>query len=61
MTDKMKTERVCLMMTPGELTTIDDWRFSHRIGSRAEAIRRLLQLGLAAENAVKVQAKDPDK
>lgn len=61
MTDDMKTERVCAMMTPGELIAIDDWRFSQRIASRAEAIRQLLQRGLNAENTAKKQAKDPDK
>jgi hypothetical protein len=61
MTDKMKKERVCLMMTPDEITAIDDWRYSHRVPSRADAIRKLLQFSLDAEKAVKKQAKDPDK
>lgn len=61
MTDELKTERVSAMMTPSELTAIDDWRFAHRIGSRAEAIRRLLQLSLDAENTANKQAKDPGK
>lgn len=61
MTDKTKKERVCAMMTPDEITAIDDWRYTHRIPSRADAIRQLLQYSLDAKNAEKKQAKDPDK
>lgn len=41
-----KTERVQLLMSPSEVAAIDDWGFSHRIRTRAEAIRRLCQIGL---------------
>jgi Arc/MetJ-type ribon-helix-helix transcriptional regulator len=61
MANELKTERVCIMMTPSEITAIDDWRFSNRVASRSDAIRKLLQLSLDAENATKKQAKDPGK
>jgi hypothetical protein len=61
MTDEYKTERLQLMMSPSELAAIDDWRYSHHIPSRAEAVRLLIQRSLDAENATKKQAKDPGK
>ena len=46
-----KTERVHIALEPSELTAIDDFRFSARIPTRSEAIRRLIQAGLEAEKA----------
>lgn len=46
-----KTERVHIALEPSELTAIDDYRFSARIPTRSEAIRRLIQAGLEAERA----------
>ena len=34
-----KSVRMQVQMTPAELARLDDWRFSHRVGSRAAAIR----------------------
>lgn len=34
------------MLDESELAVIDDWRFKHRMPSRAAAIRRLLKIGL---------------
>lgn len=48
---ELKTERVQLLMSPSEVTAIDDWGFSNRIRTRAEAMRRLCQIGLAADDA----------
>ena len=45
---ELKTFRLQVMMTPSELEVIDDWAFAHRIRSRGEAVRRLLDLGLRA-------------
>jgi hypothetical protein len=42
-------ERLQIMLTPDELRTIDTWRFTKRMPSRASAIRELLKRGLAAE------------
>jgi len=37
------------MLTPRELKALDDWRFQHRMPSRAAAVRELLKRGLTAE------------
>ncbi len=44
-----RDERLQLMLTPGEVRAIDDFRFKTRMPSRAAAIRELLKRGLAAE------------
>jgi len=49
---EMKTERITTMMTPSELNAVDDWAFANRIRSRGEAIRRLIEKGLKAEDKV---------
>jgi hypothetical protein len=38
--------RLQVMMTPEEIRAIDDWRFEHRLPSRAAAIRKLMRRGL---------------
>jgi hypothetical protein len=38
------------MLDADELAAIDDWRFRHRMPSRAAAIRHLLRMGLGALN-----------
>ncbi len=45
-----KTERVHVPLSEAELAKIDDWRFAHRMPSRAEAIRELVRLGLASRS-----------
>ncbi len=35
-------------MSDDELKALDDWAFTHRIRSRGEAIRRLIQIGIEA-------------
>jgi len=42
-------ERLQIMLSANELTALDDFRFKHRMPSRAAAIRELLKRGLAAE------------
>ena len=42
-------ERLQIMLTEEELNALDDWRFTHRMPSRAAAVRELLRRGLAAE------------
>ncbi|WP_157951566.1 hypothetical protein [Agrobacterium pusense] len=49
--DELKDQRVPIMMSEDELKAIDDWRFENRIASRGEAIRRLCQIGLKADEA----------
>jgi len=41
-----KDVRLNLFFEPKEIEKIDDFRFQNRIASRAEAIRRLIELGL---------------
>ena len=55
MSDEPKDVRLPLMVTRSEAVVIDEWRFQNRIASRAEAIRRLIQLGLDAS----VQSAQP--
>jgi hypothetical protein len=43
-----RDERLQVMLSPEELAAIDDFRFKHRMPTRAAAVRELLKLGLAA-------------
>jgi hypothetical protein len=45
MTD-MRGERLQIMLSPDELAVVDDFRFKHRMPTRAAAVRELLRLGL---------------
>jgi hypothetical protein len=45
MTD-MRGERLQIMLSPDELAVLDDFRFKHRMPTRAAAVRELLRLGL---------------
>jgi hypothetical protein len=45
MTD-MRGERLQIMLSPEELLVVDDFRFKHRMPTRAAAVRELLRLGL---------------
>jgi hypothetical protein len=42
-------ERLQIMLTKGELTAVDSWRFGRHMPSRAAAVRELLRRGLSAE------------
>ena len=44
----LRAERLQVMLSPEELAAIDDFRFRHRMPTRAAAVRELLKLGLAA-------------
>ncbi len=49
MIDKMtpkRTEKLQIMLNDVELQAIDDWRFEHRLPTRAAAIRELIRRGL---------------
>ena len=50
----MRGERLQVMLSPDELATVDDFRFRHRMPTRAAAVRELLKLGLT------VAASDAD-
>ena len=49
MAKNLRGERLQLMLTPEELTVLDDFRFKSRMPSRASAVRELLKRGLSAE------------
>jgi len=42
----MRGERLQIMLSPEELEVLDDFRFRHRMPTRAAAVRELLRLGL---------------
>jgi hypothetical protein len=41
-----RDERLQVMLSPDELARLDDFRFQHRMPTRAAAVRELLKLGL---------------
>jgi len=45
---EVRGERLQVMLSPEELAALDDFRFQHRMPTRAAAIRELLKLGLTA-------------
>ena len=47
---KPELERIEVLLSPGELEKIDNWRSELQIGSRDDAIRRLIKLGLKASD-----------
>jgi len=55
-TDEAKTERFNMFMSPSEMAAIDEWAWENRIRSKSEAVRRLVQIGLAVERAEKYDA-----
>lgn len=46
--DLTRAERLQIMLSPEELAALDDFRFEHRMPSRAAAVRELFRLGLAS-------------
>ena len=56
-----RAERLQIMLMPEELKVIDNWRFAHRMPSRAAAIRELLKRGLAAEGFGPAQGSQKSK
>jgi hypothetical protein len=44
----LRGERLQIMLSPEELLAVDDFRFRHRMPTRAAAVRELLKLGLAS-------------
>ena len=47
--EQARGERLQIMLSPEELSVLDDFRFKIRMPSRAAAVRELLKRGLAAE------------
>ena len=52
-----REERLQIMLRPDEISPLDNFRFNHRMPSRAAAIRELLKRGLAAEGFLKADAE----
>jgi len=48
MSSLTRGERLQIMLSPQELTAVDDFRFKQRMPSRASAVRELFRLGLAS-------------
>ena len=54
-------ERLQIMLSPNELIALDNFRFDHRMPSRAAAIRELLRRGLVGHaGAAAAGAKSKD-
>ena len=47
-----REERLQIMLSPEELKAVDNFRFHHRMPSRAAAVRELLRNGIAGVGAV---------
>lgn len=53
--DETLSERLIFPVSPTMAAAITDYRFEHRIDSKAEAIRKLIEAGLAAERKRKAK------
>jgi hypothetical protein len=51
MNNDLRGERLQVMLSPEELSALDDFRFNHRMPTRAAAVRELLKLGLTVAPA----------
>lgn len=51
----VREQRLQIMLAPEELRAVDNFRFEHRMPSRAAAVRELLRQGLAASGVVIVE------
>jgi hypothetical protein len=52
-------ERLQIMLTVGEIEALDNWRFAHRMPSRAASVRELLKRGLASEGFMLAEQGKP--
>jgi hypothetical protein len=52
----VREERLQIMLSPEELKAVDNFRFVHRMPSRAAAVRELLRHGLGAMAGVSENA-----
>lgn len=53
-----RTEKIQIMLDDDELEAIDNWRFEHRLPSRAAAIRELIRRGLMMDPQLPEPASD---
>jgi hypothetical protein len=54
--NRARGERLQIMLTPEELSAVDDFRFKQRMPSRAAAVRELFRLGLASTGILSAEA-----
>ena len=47
--NRLRDERLQIMLSPEELDVVDDFRFKNRMPSRASAVRELMRRGLSTE------------
>lgn len=52
---KKRTERFPIMLTPGEVAAIDGFRWKNKLKAQAQAVRQLIEMGLAADDAEKAE------
>lgn len=46
--EEPKSERFNMFISKSEMEAIDEWAWANRVRSKSEAVRRLVQIGLAA-------------
>ena len=51
-----RVERLQIMLSEDELSALEDFRFRHRMPSRAAAVRHILKQGLAAPGTISAGA-----
>lgn len=54
MAERERAERVQMMLSEPELAAIEDFRFRHRMPSRAAALREILRRGLSVSGKVPI-------
>lgn len=60
-TEQKKTERLHMLISPDELESIEVWRYANRAGTRAEAVRRLVQIGLGYDSQAEALMKKSER
>lgn len=58
-TNELKTERLLLMIEPGLINRIDDYRYENRIPSRAAAVRELMLKALPQNKSAEAASATP--
>jgi hypothetical protein len=60
--NRVRGERLQIMLSPEELVALDDFRFKNRMPSRASAIREILRrgLGVSSDQGARAGVKSSD-
>lgn len=53
--NRERGERISLMLSAPEVQALDNFRFKHRMPSRAAALREILRRGLGVPGAIKTE------